>query len=172
MILLFRTTRPLFAQARALSTTDLSQHKLNCGKALKREDESHSFSSLSEEEVSVLEGIGPGRMEALHTLGIKTIPQLAKFKHYHTARAIVTLSMTEEHRFAGSVMNINKALDKAHETQSFQELVNAHVTALHGISDSKKDALHELGVTTIGDLAKLKYCRWAESFVWLSKFEE
>jgi predicted RecB family nuclease len=171
-MLLFRATRPLVPRARALSTTDLSQHKLNCGGALKKIDEGHSFSSLSEEEVSVLQGIGPERLEALHTLGIKTIPDLANYKHYHTARAIVALSVTEEDRPAESVMNINKALDKVHETQSFQELVNARVTALQGISDLKKDALHELGVNTIGDLAKMKYCRWAESMVWLSKFEE
>jgi predicted flap endonuclease-1-like 5' DNA nuclease len=172
MLLLFRATRPVVLPVRVLSTTDLSQHRLNCGKALKKADEGHSFSSLSKDEVSILQGIGPERLEALHSLGIKTIPELAKYKCYHTARAIVALSMTEEDRLAPSVMNINKALDKAYETKSLVELVDAPVAALQGISDAKQETFHKLGVETIGDLAKWKYCHWAESIVWLSKFEE
>ncbi len=156
-----------------LSTSDLSNHALNCSKALKKVDETHSFSMLAKEEVAILQGIGPTRLEALHNLGIKTIPDLASYKYYHTARAIVTLAAAEEgSRTPESVMNINKALDKAHETQSFRELVDAPVSALQGISEAKEAMLQELGVTTIGDLAKLKYCHWAESIVWLSKFEE
>lgn len=156
-----------------LSTVDLSKHTLNCSNALKKADESHSFVSLAQEDVSILQGIGPTRLEALNGLGIKTIPDLAKYKYYHTARAIVALAATEEgERHADSVMNINKALDKEHETQTFRELVDAPVSALQGISETKGVMLHELGVTTIADLAQLKYIQWAESMVWLSKFEE
>lgn len=166
--LLYKATRSSF-----LSTSDLSNHTLNCSKALKKVDETHSFSLLAKEDVSILQGIGPTRLEALHNLGIKTIPDLASFKYYQTARAIVTLAAAEEEtRPLESAMNINKALDKAYETRSFQELVNAPVSALQGISEAKGVMLHELGVSTINDLAKLKYCHWAESIVWLSKFEE
>ena len=169
-------SRPLVSRALrcALSTSnDLSKHTLNCSKALKKVDETHSFSDLSKEEVSILQGIGPNRLEALHSLGIQTIPDLAKYEQHHTARAIVALAATEERsRHSESVMNINKGLDKAYETKSFTELVDAPVAALQGISEQKGAMLHELGVTTIGDLANLKYCHWAESIVWLSKFEE
>jgi len=172
-----RCARPLAhraSQCALLSTTtDLSNHTLDCSKALKKADETHSFSALAQDEVSVLQGIGPTRLEALHSLGIKTIPDLAKYKFYHTARAIVTLAATEEgNRLPESVMNINKALAKAHETQSFKELVDAPVSALQGISETKGDLLHELGVSTIGDLARSRYFKNAESIVWLSKFEE
>lgn len=155
------------------SSSDLSKHTLNCAKALKKADEADSFSVLSKENVSVLQGIGPTRLEALHSLGIKSVPDLANYKYYHTARAIVALAATEEgSRHPDSVMNINKGLDKAYEAKSFSELVDAPVSALQGISDQKGAMLHELGVSTIGDLASLKYCHWAESIVWLSKFEE
>ena len=167
--------RPLVSCRALLSTsaTDYSRHTLNASKALKKVDETHSFSILATEDVSILQGIGPARLEALHSLGIKTIPDLANFKFFHTARAIVALAATEEsNRLPESTMNINKALDKAYETKTFQELVDAPVSALQGISDAKGVTLNELGVATIADLAKLRYCQWAESFVWLSKFEE
>lgn len=161
-------------QCSLLSTSDLSNHKLNCSKALKKADESHSFSALAKDNVEILQGIGPARLEALHGLGIKTIPDLANYKFYHLSKAIVALAATEEEgsRHAESLMNINKALDKSHEAMSFRELVDGPVSALQGISETKAAMLHELGVTTIGDLAKLKYSSWAESIVYLSKFEE
>ncbi len=166
--------RPLVSRALfSTKANDFSQHTLNASKALKKVDETHSFSVLATEEVSILQGIGPARLQALHSLGIKTIQNLAEFKYYHTARAIVALASTEETtRLPESSMNINKALDKAYETKTFKELVDAPVSAFQGVSDAKAVTLQELGVTTIGDLAKLKYCQWAESFVWLSKFEE
>lgn len=157
-----------------LSTIDLFNHSLNLNSALKKADESHSFSQLAQEQVGILQGIGPARLEALHGLGVKTLVDLANYKHYHTARAIVALAATEQdgERHAESVMNINKALDKKHETMSFRQLVNEPVSALQGISEQKGALLQEVGVTTIGDLANLKYIQWAESIVWLSKFEE
>lgn len=129
---------------------------------------------LAKEEVSALQGIGPARLQVLNELGIKSIADLANYKYYHTSRAIVALAAVEEssNRLPESVMNINKALDKAYETKSFQDLVEAPVSALQGISEAKGVKLSELGVTTVGDLANLKYCHWAESFVWLCKFEE
>ncbi len=70
-------------------------------------------------------------------------------------------------------MNINNALDKAYETKSLKDLVNAPVAALQGVSDG--DAEHLLkafNVKTIGDLANLKYVKWAQAIVALAATEE
>lgn len=70
-------------------------------------------------------------------------------------------------------MNIKKAVDKKYEGKSFKELVDAPVDALEGVS--KKDAEHldaAFNVKTIGDLAKLKYVKWAQAIAQLAEVEE
>ena len=70
-------------------------------------------------------------------------------------------------------MNINKALDKAYEGKSFKELVDAPVAALAGVTDKDGELLNEaFKVKTIGDLAKLKYVKWAQAIVELAGQEE
>jgi len=69
-------------------------------------------------------------------------------------------------------MNLNKALDKAFETKSFKELVNSPVSALQGISDNDAKLLNDaFKVKTIGDLANLKFVKWAQAIVTASEFE-
>ena len=69
-------------------------------------------------------------------------------------------------------MNINKALDKAYETKSLKELVDAPVAALEGLSDADAEALGKaLGIKTIGDLGRNKFFLWAQAIVALSDRE-
>ena len=69
-------------------------------------------------------------------------------------------------------MNIDKALDKAYETKTFKELVNAPVAALQGVSENDAKLLKEaFNVKTIGDLARLKYVRWAQAITLLAETE-
>jgi len=70
-------------------------------------------------------------------------------------------------------MNINKALDKSFENKSFKDLAGAPVSALQGISDTDAKYLEDsFNVKTIGDLANLKYVRWAQAIVELATTEE
>lgn len=70
-------------------------------------------------------------------------------------------------------MNINKALDKAYEEKSLKELVDAPVEALQGVSENDGKLLKEaFNVKTIGDLAKLKYVKWAQAIVALAETVE
>jgi hypothetical protein len=160
---------------RSLSkTTDLSKHTLNCDLALKKREEDLAFHDLSAEQVSVLQGIGPVHLEALHALGIKTVKDLANYKFYHLAKAIQTMATVEEEngRTKTSNMNINKGVDTKYETKSFKELVDAPVSALQGVSEEKAKDFKKCEVTTIADLANLRFCKWAEAFIELAKFEE
>ena len=66
-------------------------------------------------------------------------------------------------------MNIDNALKKAYEDLPLHELPKQHVTALQGISDRMADLLQEaFNVTTIEDLATLKFAEWAQSIIELS----
>jgi nucleotidyltransferase/DNA polymerase involved in DNA repair len=90
------------------------------------------------------------------------------------AKAIVVLSETEElnSRSPNAVMNINKGVDKAYETMSLQQLVEAPVHALQGVSEKAGERLNAMGIRTIQDLSKFKYCKWAEALQTAAKFEK
>ena len=69
-------------------------------------------------------------------------------------------------------MNIINAVDKAYETKSLKELVNAPVDALKGVSENDAKLLKEaFNVKTVGDLANLKYVKWAQAIVTLAETE-
>ncbi len=70
-------------------------------------------------------------------------------------------------------MNINKALDKAFETQSLKEIVSAPVDALEGISAGDAELLAKaFGIKTIADLGTNKFFLTAQAIVALSGKEE
>lgn len=70
-------------------------------------------------------------------------------------------------------ININKAVDKKYEGKSLSDLVKAPVSALQGVSeDDAKLLAKAFKVKTIGDLAKLKYVKWAQAIVTLAATEE
>ena len=70
-------------------------------------------------------------------------------------------------------MNINKILDKAYEKMPLKELVNAPVAAISGVSEGDGELLLKaFNVKTIGDLAKLKYVKWAQAICTLAEGEE
>lgn len=174
MILSGLTRRTITTQSAFRSFSAFSGHVLNIENALKKAHEGETFTELSKHgSVAVLQGIGPVHSEALDQLGLKSIQKLASYKYYHMAKAITNLAGSEsDFRPEESMMNINKGLDKEFETRSLQEIVEAPVSALQGISDKKEGLLRNVGVNTVGDLAEFKYCKWAESIVELSKYEE
>jgi hypothetical protein len=90
------------------------------------------------------------------------------------AKAIVVLAETEvnEGRLVDSKLNINKGVDKAYENMSLGQLVQAPVDALQGLSEKAGERLQTMGVRTVGDLAKFKYCKWAEAMQIAAKYEE
>ena len=58
--------------------------------------------------------------------------------------------------------NLDKVLDKAYESSSLAELVDAPVSALAGVSDADAEALKkDFNINTIGDLATNKYIKAA-----------
>jgi hypothetical protein len=65
--------------------------------------------------------------------------------------------------------NLDKILDKAYENSTLNEIVNAPVSALAGLSDSDADHLAAaLSIKTIGDLGTNKYFRAAAALTALA----
>jgi hypothetical protein len=153
--------------------TGWEKHKMNCSEALMKDDEGSHFSSLKDAAVSTLQGIGFHSALVLDALNISTISELANYKYFKLARALAALAETEtkDGRLTGSVMNVDKAVDKEYESKTLGEICEAPTEALEGLSKEASDLLGSLGAKTIGDLATLKYCRWAEAICEIAQYE-
>ncbi|CAL9667852.1 hypothetical protein ACFWMJ_36315 [Streptomyces hawaiiensis] len=61
-------------------------------------------------------------------------------------------------------IDLDKVLDKAWADKPLTEILAAPVAALKGVSDRDGELLKEaFGVTTVAELAELKYVRWAQA---------
>ena len=61
-------------------------------------------------------------------------------------------------------MNISTIVDSAYAGKCFRDICNAPLSALHGVSAKDAKALHQaFGITTIGELADLKFVKWASA---------
>lgn len=66
--------------------------------------------------------------------------------------------------------DISKHLDKAYENKEFDELAEAPVDALEGLSKADAEALHKaLNIKTIRDLADNKFVLRAQAIVNLAR---
>jgi len=122
---------------------------------------------------SALQGLADKADELFKIFHINTIEDLANWKYFKIARALVNLQQTEVKgkREAKSQANANKALDKEYEKKSLTDIVKAPVSALQGLSAAADEHLAPLHLKKIADLAKWKYALWAESLVTLAAFE-
>jgi hypothetical protein len=67
------------------------------------------------------------------------------------------------------MLGLEKKLMKAWEGKSAQELADAPVTVLEGLTEEDAELLNKaFGVKTIRDLAKQKHFRWAQAIVTLA----
>jgi hypothetical protein len=89
------------------------------------------------------------------------------------AKCIATLAVTSDGKRAeDSKFNIDKAVMAGYEPKTLQEIVDAPISTLQGLTEEKAELLKILKVHTVKDLADLKYAHWAEAIVGLAAFEE
>lgn len=70
-------------------------------------------------------------------------------------------------------MNINQCVDKAFEGKSFLELSGAPIEALQGVSAKDAAMLKDIfNISTIRELAGLKFVKWATAIVYLADEED
>jgi hypothetical protein len=69
-------------------------------------------------------------------------------------------------------MNIESIVDDQFTGKCFRELVEAPISALRGVSTSDARALSQaFGVNTIGELAELRFVKWANAIKTLAEEE-
>ncbi|HZN72959.1 MAG TPA: hypothetical protein VFC00_14920 [Micromonosporaceae bacterium] len=67
------------------------------------------------------------------------------------------------------MLGLEKKLDKAWEGKSAQELADAPVSALSGVTENDAKLLQEaFGIKTVRDLGTNKYFRWAQAIATLA----
>ena len=69
-------------------------------------------------------------------------------------------------------MNINTIVDNAFSDKNFRDICNAPLSAMRGLSTDDAKALNKaFGINTIGELANLKFVRWATAISVLAQEE-
>ena len=119
--------------------------------------ETKSLDEIRDAAVSALQGISEAGQEALQSvLNIKSVDDLANNKYVVNAQAIVN----------GSIDNLKDAVDKAWENKTLQEIANAGLEALQGISPEGAEKIREvLHVKTVQELAENKHVKNAQEIV-------
>eukprot|EP00927_Polykrikos_kofoidii_P033149 TRINITY_DN2805_c0_g1_i1.p1 TRINITY_DN2805_c0_g1~~TRINITY_DN2805_c0_g1_i1.p1 ORF type:complete len:287 (-),score=81.20 TRINITY_DN2805_c0_g1_i1:69-929(-) len=148
-------------------------YKLNINQAVDKEYEGSSLQELCDAPTSALKGIGPKGQEVLKKLKVKTIRQLGVWKFYRASKAIAGLAAFEQEdkREEGAMSNVNKAVDKAHETKTLNDIKALPPSALQGLAPWVDPELATMGVTTVEKLGEWKFAKMAEMIVELSEFE-
>eukprot|EP01025_Chloroclados_australasicus_P048827 TRINITY_DN5542_c0_g1_i1.p3 TRINITY_DN5542_c0_g1~~TRINITY_DN5542_c0_g1_i1.p3 ORF type:complete len:184 (-),score=36.69 TRINITY_DN5542_c0_g1_i1:284-835(-) len=145
---------------------------LNLQEALVKEYEDKSLGEILLAPVSALQGVGPKGQRAFNAVGIETVRELAEWKYFKIAKALVTLKpLSGESRIEGSLMNIDKAVIKKYEMSSLADICAASIDALEGITEEDAVNLLPIHVQSVEDLGTLKYCEWASAILELSRFE-
>ncbi len=68
--------------------------------------------------------------------------------------------------------NLNKALDKAHESKPLKEICNLPPSVLQGIAEHTDDSLAALNINCVKDLGSWKYYKAAKAIAALASVEE
>ncbi|KAA8495043.1 hypothetical protein FVE85_3284 [Porphyridium purpureum] len=166
--------RVMLAQKKRWITMGLESHSMNLSECVVKAAEGKTLREIVNGPVHQLQGITTRADEMFATLNVKTIKDLAEWKFGKWATAIAVLQELEREgkRPAGSMMNINKAVDKEHETKSLSEIIALPPSALQGITSKADEALQAYKLDTIGKLGNWKYIKWARALVTLSECEE
>mmetsp|Transcript_10954 Transcript_10954/g.15673 ORF Transcript_10954/g.15673 Transcript_10954/m.15673 type:complete len:185 (+) Transcript_10954:45-599(+) len=160
--------------AKKMKPTGWEDYTMNISEAVMKADEGRFLTELANEDVRVIQGVGPKADAVLEALKVKSVKDLATYKYFLLARSLLTLSEVEVEgdRPTASGMNVDKAVDKEFENKSLKEICAAPTSALEGLSEKAGELLSDLGVKTIADLATFKYCRWAEAICSVAEYEE
>jgi len=146
---------------------------MNINGAVDKAYEGKSMLELSEAPISALQGLADSADAIGKDLKIETVGKLGNWKYFLRARAVCQLAKYETagKREDGSIMNINKGIDKDFEAQSFTELLKLPTSALQGLSDNHADLLKKLKIKTIKQLGSWKLAEVANAIYYCAKLE-
>ncbi|CAE7034295.1 unnamed protein product [Symbiodinium natans] len=154
-------------------------YKMNMNLAVVKDFRGKSIKEILDSPVHAIRGLSGENGEAtLEKLGIKTVRELAGWRVFLLARAIVTMAPTEntdENDKEGSApsgkMNIRNMLDSEYETAPLKQVVDLPVSALSILPPEGVDVLAAINIRTIKHLGTRKYFHWANAILELEQYE-
>ena len=116
-----------------------------------------SLAEIRDATVSALQGVGEKGQEVLQSvLNVASVEDLAQNKYVQNAQEIV----------AGTIKNIKDTVDTSWENKDLQDIANASLEVLQGISPEGAKKLREvLNIETIKDLAENDHVQNAQKIV-------
>ena len=156
-------------------------YKMNLNLTIVKDYRGKTIKEILDSPVTALRGLSDIGEEALQKLGVKTVREVAAWKPFLLARAIVTLAPTEstdmdtETAPAGGgiskKMNIRNMLDKEFEALPLKQVPDLPVSALSILPPECVEVLHTMRIRTIKHLGQRKYFHWANSMLELEQYE-
>ena len=156
-------------------------YKMNLNLTIVKDYRGKTIKEILDSPVTALRGLSDIGEEALQKLGVKTVREVATWKPFLLARAIVTLAPTEstdndtETAPAGGgiskKMNIRNMLDKEFEALPLKQVPDLPVSALSILPPECVEVLHTMRIRTIKHLGQRKYFHWANSMLELEQYE-
>lgn len=146
---------------------------MNVNNAVDKAWEDKSLTDIAQAPISALQGLADWTDEEFAKLGLSSINELGTWKFFLLARAMCKLAETEitDKRDGTSRLNVNNALDKAHETKHLRDVLKLPPSALQGLAPWVDEVLAKLHVKTIAQLGNWKYAEWANSIATLTPKE-
>lgn len=116
-----------------------------------------SLAEIRDATVSALQGVGEKGQEVLQSvLNVASVEDLAQNKYVQNAQEIVS----------GTIKNIKDAVDTSWQNKDLQDIANAGIEVLQGISPEGAEKLREvLNIETIKDLAENDHVQNAQKIV-------
>ena len=157
-------------------------YKMNLNLAIVKEYRGKTIKEILDSPVDALRGLSDIGEEALQKLGVKTVREVAVWRPFLLARAIVTLAPTEstdkdaesDAPATGGMlkkMNIRNMLDKEFEALPLKQVPDLPVSALSILPPECVEVLHTMRIRTIKHLGQRKYFHWANSMLELEQYE-
>ncbi|KAK3284899.1 hypothetical protein CYMTET_7475 [Cymbomonas tetramitiformis] len=152
----------------------LESHTMNINNAVDKAHEGKTLKEILDEPVSALQGIAEWSDEVLSELNLSSVADLAKWKYGVWAVAIVNLAPFEivGKREPSSELNIDAFLDKSYETKGLQEILEAPLSAIQGLSEKAAESLGKVRIKTVGDLGNWKFLKMAQAIGVLASGEQ
>jgi len=146
---------------------------MNINEAVVKAWEGKTLTEIAEAPISALQGLAEWTDAEFAKLGLSCVYELGTWKYFLWARALCKLAATEveDKREQVSRMNVNNALDKAHEVKHLRDVLALPPSALQGLAPWVDDHLAKLSIKTISQLGTWKFAEWANSIAVLMPLE-
>lgn len=147
---------------------------MNINNAMDKAWEGETLSNMAQAPISALQGLAEWTDTEFAKLGLSSIYELGTWKYFLWARALCKLSETEipDKREVDSRMNVNNALDKAHEGKHLKDVMKLPPSALQGLAEWVDEPLAKLHVKTIQQLGTWKFAEWANAMAVMTPLEK